>query len=185
MIQETCRINIPSVQFNPVSSYFRTLISSIPLLRTSVLSVDMPGSIDQILHTTRRDIPPKTNDANTNHSSSSVNRTLPLTQMQKSGRPTSPSGGNGRNLSLNHRRNDIKENNETFIESDNSMNGSAGSYGSNITDFFGSDIFQIVIHNPTTAYRFLRFCQSRNCGESMEFLQKVCLDYHKTLCTVY
>ncbi len=45
--------------------------------------------------------------------------------------------------------------------------------GMNVTDFFSSDVFQMVIHNPTTAHRFLKFCQSRACGENMEFLQKV------------
>ena len=40
-------------------------------------------------------------------------------------------------------------------------------------DFFGSEVFNMVLHNPTTSHRFLRFCQSRSCGESMEFLEKV------------
>ena len=58
------------------------------------------------------------------------------------------------------------------------LSGSASGIGSrnDITDFFSSDVFQIVLHNPTTAHRFLRFCQSRACGENMEFLQKVCVD---------
>jgi hypothetical protein len=43
----------------------------------------------------------------------------------------------------------------------------------NLTDFFSSEVFQIVLHDPTTAHRFLRFCQSRACGENIEFLQKV------------
>lgn len=51
------------------------------------------------------------------------------------------------------------------------LNGS--SLGNNMADFFSSEVFNIVIHNPTTAHRFLRFCQSRACGENMEFLQKV------------
>ena len=44
---------------------------------------------------------------------------------------------------------------------------------STMTDFFSSEVFHIVLHNPTTAHRFLRFCQSRACGENIEFLQKV------------
>ncbi len=44
---------------------------------------------------------------------------------------------------------------------------------SNLTDFFSPEIFHIVLQNPTTAHRFLRFCQNRACGENMEFLQKV------------
>ncbi|KAH9221223.1 hypothetical protein DL95DRAFT_519269 [Leptodontidium sp. 2 PMI_412] len=49
----------------------------------------------------------------------------------------------------------------------------AGSANTNMTDFFSSEVFNIVLHNPTTAHRFLRFCQSRACGENIEFLQKV------------
>ncbi|KAK0129223.1 hypothetical protein ONS95_001158 [Cadophora gregata] len=49
----------------------------------------------------------------------------------------------------------------------------AGSANANLTDFFSSEVFNIVLHNPTTAHRFLRFCQSRACGENIEFLQKV------------
>ena len=41
------------------------------------------------------------------------------------------------------------------------------------TDFFSPEIFRVVIHNPTTAHRFLKFCQARGCGENMEFLEKV------------
>ena len=46
--------------------------------------------------------------------------------------------------------------------------------GSSVTDYFSPEVFQMVIHNPTTAHRFLKFCQSRNCGENLSFLQKVC-----------
>ena len=56
--------------------------------------------------------------------------------------------------------------------------GTTGNNGVNVTDFFSSEVFQIVIHNPTTAHRFLKFCQSRACGENMEFLQKV-IDAHR------
>jgi len=41
------------------------------------------------------------------------------------------------------------------------------------TDFFSSEIFHMVLKNPTTAHRFLKFCQNRDCGENIEFLQKV------------
>ena len=42
-----------------------------------------------------------------------------------------------------------------------------------IADFFNPEIFQVVLHNPTTSYQMLRFSQSRFCGENMEFLEKV------------
>jgi hypothetical protein len=48
-----------------------------------------------------------------------------------------------------------------------------GTAGGTSLDFFSSEVFNIVIHNPTTAHRLLKFCQSRSCGENMEFLQKV------------
>lgn len=42
-----------------------------------------------------------------------------------------------------------------------------------LADFFSSEVFQIVLHNPTTAHRMLKFSQARMCGENMEFLEKV------------
>ncbi|TGO55949.1 hypothetical protein BCON_0084g00170 [Botryotinia convoluta] len=59
-----------------------------------------------------------------------------------------------------------------------SRNGSSGngmglSSAGNSADFFSSEVFYIVLHNPTTAHRFLKFCQSRACAENLEFLQKV------------
>ncbi|TVY38219.1 Phototropin-1B [Lachnellula subtilissima] len=70
---------------------------------------------------------------------------------------------------------------ETDNENTNSGNGkidgtssnSGGINGNNVTDFFSPEVFHLVLHNPTTAHRLLRFCQSRACGENMEFLQKV------------
>ena len=49
----------------------------------------------------------------------------------------------------------------------------ASANGTSIMDFFSSEVFSLVLHNPTTAHRLMRFCQSRACGENMEFLQKV------------
>lgn len=42
-----------------------------------------------------------------------------------------------------------------------------------LADFFSSEVFQIVLHNPATAHRMLKFSQARMCGENMEFLEKV------------
>jgi hypothetical protein len=59
-------------------------------------------------------------------------------------------------------------------EDEGSRSSKSGKGGGSIAaDFFSAEVFQIVLHNPTTAHRFLRFCQSRDCGENMEFLQKV------------
>lgn len=43
----------------------------------------------------------------------------------------------------------------------------------NMPDFFTAAIFQVVLHNPTTAYRLLKFSESRLCAENVEFLSKV------------
>ena len=49
-----------------------------------------------------------------------------------------------------------------------------GGIGSNgLADFFSPEVFQIVLHNPTTAFQLLKFSQNRMCGENMEFLEKV------------
>jgi hypothetical protein len=47
-------------------------------------------------------------------------------------------------------------------------------------DFFSSEIFQVVLHNPTTAYQLLKFSESRLCSENVEFLAKVD-EYRTTL----
>jgi len=48
-----------------------------------------------------------------------------------------------------------------------------GSSSTRLADFFGADVFQIVLHNPTTAHQLKKFAQSRLCGENLEFLDKV------------
>ena len=57
--------------------------------------------------------------------------------------------------------------------------GVTSNSGSRLPDFFTSEVFQIVLHNPTTAHQLLKFSQSRLCGENMEFLDKV--DKYNTL----
>lgn len=52
-------------------------------------------------------------------------------------------------------------------------NGVMGSSTSGLADFYSSEVFQIVLHNPATAHRLLKFSQARMCGENMEFLEKV------------
>lgn len=46
---------------------------------------------------------------------------------------------------------------------------------SGLADFFGGEVFRIVLHNPTTAHRLKKFSQARMCGENMEFLEQVML----------
>ena len=54
------------------------------------------------------------------------------------------------------------------------INQNRGATMDNFTDFFSKEVFQIVLRNPTTSHRFIKFCQNRACSENIEFLQKVC-----------
>ncbi|ORY57508.1 uncharacterized protein BCR38DRAFT_354455 [Pseudomassariella vexata] len=47
-------------------------------------------------------------------------------------------------------------------------------------DFFGRAVFQVVLHNPTTAHQLQKFSETRFCSENVEFLGKV-EQYQKVL----
>ncbi|KAK4940162.1 hypothetical protein LTR10_019697 [Elasticomyces elasticus] len=47
------------------------------------------------------------------------------------------------------------------------------SKSSRLPDFFAHEVFQTVLHNPTTSHQLLRYSQSRLAGENLEFLEKV------------
>lgn len=51
--------------------------------------------------------------------------------------------------------------------------GLTSTSGSRLADFFSREVFQIVLHNPTTSHQLLKFSRSRLCGENLEFLEKV------------
>lgn len=51
--------------------------------------------------------------------------------------------------------------------------GITTSSATRLPDFFAPQVFQVVLHNPTTAYQLLIFSRSRLAGENMEFLRKV------------
>lgn len=51
--------------------------------------------------------------------------------------------------------------------------GISTSSSGKLTDFFGTEVFQIVLHNPTTAHQLTNFARNRFCGENMEFLEQV------------
>ena len=53
------------------------------------------------------------------------------------------------------------------------------SSSSRLPDFFAPEVFQVVLHNPTTSHQLLKFSQTRLCGENMAFLEKV--DKYNTL----
>jgi hypothetical protein len=46
---------------------------------------------------------------------------------------------------------------------------------SRLADFFSADVFQTVLHNPTTCHQLTKFARTRFCGENMEFLEQVCV----------
>jgi hypothetical protein len=124
---------------------------------------------------------PRASDSNL-----SINRTAPLPPLspsnrsprhvQSSSQAATRGGSPPRRIDTVGSRNaSVRQSEEGSASSrtgtGTTLNGSG--LGGNMADFFSSDVFNIVIHNPTTAHRFLRFCQSRACGENMEFLQKV------------
>lgn len=49
-----------------------------------------------------------------------------------------------------------------------------------LPEFFSSSIFNVVLHNPTTAHQLLKFSETRLCSENVEFLAKVD-EYRTTL----
>lgn len=49
----------------------------------------------------------------------------------------------------------------TMTENGLTRSRNGGTSNNNFTDFFSSEVFHIVLHNPTTAHRLLRFCQVR------------------------
>ena len=51
--------------------------------------------------------------------------------------------------------------------------GLTSASASRLPDFFSNEIFQTVLHNPTTAHQLLAFSRTRMCGENMYFLEKV------------
>jgi hypothetical protein len=158
---------------------------------------EMAKSIDQVIQDGQTLSP--TPDSHYSHSNVSINKTTPLPPLLSS--PSGPrrehvalsmqsnsqelqderralsrgqekDGGSNKKVST---RQSGKGGSSSDSGNTTTLSGSGTGVGTrnDITDFFSSEVFQIVLHNPTTAHRFLRFCQSRDCGENMEFLQKV------------
>ncbi|KAK5950926.1 hypothetical protein OHC33_007998 [Knufia fluminis] len=76
---------------------------------------------------------------------------------------------------------DEEESYAPSIDTQHTQHTSAtGSSSSRIADFFGPEVFQVVLHNPTTAHQLKKFAHSRLCGENLEFLEKVD-QYHQSL----
>ncbi len=137
-------------------------------------------SIDQVVQS-EESLSVRNGHPRASESNLSINRTAPLP-------PLSPSNRSNRNVQSKSqaalggnrggsppRRGDTVSSRNPSTSSRNGTGSTLNSsgLGNNMADFFSAEVFNIVIHNPTTAHRFLRFCQSRACGENMEFLQKV------------
>ena len=72
---------------------------------------------------------------------------------------------------------------ESSITSDNrslATDALTSSSGSRMPDFFSNDIFQVVLHNPTTSHQLMKFARTRMCAENLEYLAAVD-KYHSLL----
>lgn len=98
---------------------------------------------------------------------------IPGTSSSAAGNSIMPSGGNDhlqvRNLPLRRAFSD----DEVSVRHSISGKTTASLGSQNMPDFFSASIFQVVLHNPTTAHRLLKFSESRLCAENVEFLSKV------------
>jgi hypothetical protein len=152
----------------------------------------MTESIDQVIRNGHQSwATPQNSNSSDNASFSSIDKTPPLPSAmtalgspRKEHKSASVRSNSWVTLDLHHRGSSNRREkanygalreNDGGSESSSSRNVTTmiGSGNQAMTDLFSSEVFQLVIHNPTTAHRFLRFCQSRACGENMEFLQKV------------
>lgn len=156
-------------------------------------------SIDQVIQSEHPPYP-ESGDPRSSNSNVGLNRTPslpPLASSKRSPRNDNPSNGNPHS----HARRSGSRGGSSSGKTMSSVNAStrrsgegsssttveralgSRTKGQNMADFFSAEVFNIVIHNPTTAHRFLRFCQSRASGENMEFLQKVggcSISWHST-----
>jgi len=155
---------------------------------------EMMDSIDEVIVHRGQSMSPQQLYLQRNSSNVSTNMTSPLsrhptadelnTEQRNASRPSSaPRRGleeqhdasftsRGSSHPAGASRDSMSRNGENTGTTAATIGGAVGR-SANLADFFSSEVFNIVIHNPTTAHRFLRFCQSRACGENMEFLQKV------------
>ena len=84
-----------------------------------------------------------------------------------------------RDMDFNFELSTISERNSSYAASTNTRDTASqhttfsASSSSKLADFFGSEVFQIVLHNPTTLHQLIKFSQTRFCGENLEFLDKV------------
>lgn len=102
--------------------------------------------------------------------------------VRRNGAPMSPTGfGSGTNRETNPKLAQWREptverlgsNSHDAVYTESTLPSNHSMTVRGVADFFSPEVFQIVLHNPTTAHQLLKFSQSRLCGENMEFLEKV------------
>ncbi|KAH7384949.1 hypothetical protein BKA64DRAFT_153878 [Cadophora sp. MPI-SDFR-AT-0126] len=142
--------------------------------------IDNAESIDQVIQSSQS----LSQTARDGYSNISINKTAPLpplspgrTQRRENEstntRPSTYEERQGESRGGDHGKSRSTGESESGSNRSERTTSAAGSANTNLTNFFSSEVFNIVLHNPTTAHRFLRFCQSRACGENIEFLQKI------------
>lgn len=117
--------------------------------------------------------PPSRPRASSSHSR--LNSPQHLDRKRAMDRPISPEELEDlRRLDFDLAAVDEEESYAPSIDTQHTQHTSAtGSSSSRIADFFGPEVFQVVLHNPTTAHQLKKFAHSRLCGENLEFLEKV------------
>jgi hypothetical protein len=179
------------VSITPLSSLF----SVMPHLQPDLTMGDVEPSIDHVIQNGQLHPPQYEYQPNKN-SHVSINKTAPLPPLQVKSSPQRERSGSLRSSPQNQyeeRRlgssgselardfavpkklpmRNVVESPSSSGSQDTAASQNRSLRISDLTDFFSPEVFHIVLQNPTTAHRFLRFCQSRACGETMEFLQKV------------
>ncbi|TLD08348.1 uncharacterized protein PgNI_07300 [Pyricularia grisea] len=75
---------------------------------------------------------------------------------------------------------DVRRGGSTKSKESDGQQSVATSGSARMPDFFGPNIYQVVLQDPITAHQLLKFSESRLCGENLEFLQKVD-QYHRLM----
>ncbi|TLD18069.1 hypothetical protein PspLS_10536 [Pyricularia sp. CBS 133598] len=74
---------------------------------------------------------------------------------------------------------DVRRGGSTKSKESDGQHSVATSGSARMPDFFGPNIYQVVLQDPITAHQLLKFSESRLCGENLEFLQKI--DHYHSL----
>ena len=123
-----------------------------------------------------RTMPQKTVHASHDVEHEHLSMAVPMSPHAHSRRPTAPPDLRPGSLQSPDAPS-IHEEKTTRAPSPDAMSNMAASTTSRssgkLTDFFSNEVFQIVLHNPTTSHQLKKFAQTRYCGENLEFLEQV------------